>query len=449
MLRRISCSGFKSFDDFSLEFNPGLNVLVGPNGSGKSNIILLLEFLSRLRNSSLMEAIGQIGGAGAIFRRTTDGLLKDTITVSLEGEGIYKDYRYETNLEGSYKFDAEIKLSTVENSVVFGKQHLNIKIKNSKKEDGTTQTHEKPIEFDISTDIDPIEKKIRTKINHYDRQVNRLSSRKDLEEIRKIILESCDEYSKNIGLFSFLDRFIRGAHFIVDDLQGAKAFNISPENARAPEDVASIPVIQADGSGLAATLFALRNAASPRSSYLVPFFMSPRRDFENAESIMRQIIEHAQLINDSVQSIDVESDAYDGKLRIYVNVEYEDKVLKLPFNLVSDGTAKWFTLVTAILTNRSLFSIEEPENFLHPAMQAEVIRLLRNQYETVYRTKFALLTTHSETILNNVRPEEVIVVRMNNGKTTARRPENVEDLNIEIRNTGFGLGFYYISEAIE
>lgn len=76
--------------------------------------------------------------------------------------------------------------------------------------------------------------------------------------------------------------------------------------------------------------------------------------------------------------------------------------MSLPFALVSDGTAKWFALVTAIITSSSLFIIEEPENFLHPRMQKEIVRIVRDLFTPEGASLLAVMTTHSETILNSI-----------------------------------------------
>jgi predicted ATPase len=79
-------------------------------------------------------------------------------------------------------------------------------------------------------------------------------------------------------------------------------------------------------------------------------------------------------------------------------------------------------------------------------MQREIVRLMR---DNCGQDSFVLLTTHSETVLNAVTPHEVIVVNYENGRTVASRPSNAELIEKQINETGFGLGFYYLANAIE
>ncbi len=116
---------------------------------------------------------------------------------------------------------------------------------------------------------------------------------------------------------------------------------------------------------------------------------------------------------------------------------------------MSDGTLKWLALVTAALTTRSVFSIEEPENYLHPEMQAQIVNILREILFRQKNYKFTLMTTHSETLLNRCKPEELIIVSFAKGFTEARRCANADEIHEEIKRTGFGLGYYYINHALQ
>ncbi len=117
---------------------------------------------------------------------------------------------------------------------------------------------------------------------------------------------------------------------------------------------------------------------------------------------------------------------------------------------MSDGTVKWAALVTAIFTNRNMFAVEEPKNFIHALMQMEIIKLMREVSRGVGTSNyFVLMTTHSETLLNAASPEEIIVVRMENGGTRVRRPEDTHAVRAEINESGFGLGYMYLSGILD
>jgi predicted ATPase len=121
----------------------------------------------------------------------------------------------------------------------------------------------------------------------------------------------------------------------------------------------------------------------------------------------------------------------------------------MPLSLMSDGTLKWITLLTAALTASSVFSIEEPENYLHPNMQAQCVNILRDILFQENKHACILMTTHSETVLNNCKPSELIIVNLKDGQTIAYRCHNEAEISDEIAKTGFGLGYYYINNALQ
>ena len=121
----------------------------------------------------------------------------------------------------------------------------------------------------------------------------------------------------------------------------------------------------------------------------------------------------------------------------------------MPLSAMSDGTIKWLSLVTAILTSPTIFSIEEPENFLHPWMQAEITRIMRDHITEKRVKSFVLMTTHSESLINAANPEEIIIVDLIEGKTIARRIKSLKLIKDEISKSGFGLGHFYFTNSIQ
>lgn len=448
MLRKIAVSGFKSLDAFELEFKPGLNVIVGPNGSGKTNIINFLEFLSFISRDSLLEAVGRSGGAGRIFRRNNTGSLTKTISFEIRGDGTFQDYRRAEQSHVSYEFAAEIQLSENNSAISFKRQRLKIAVAQSKSKRSAAWPID--IEFSASGEEESSTTFHSVERTHLEDQFLPKSKEKSdyTEQISEQIREFCREYARTRALYQFLDRYIVGLELITRDLFGAQSFNISPTVVRTPEDIASEPEIAQDGKGLAATLFALTSAPGGRN-FPHSYLRRRTRFLEESRETVEAIISYSKLVNDSIERIWAAPDTVEAKLRIFISVRTGTGTMTLPFSLVSDGTAKWFALVTAIMTTSSVFAIEEPENYLHPLMQKEIVKIVRSNFDDPDKQAFAVMTTHSETILNSIDPSDMILVHMEDGKTVASRPTNADDIRLEIQNTGFGAGYYYIAGAIE
>lgn len=391
VLKKINVSGFKSLEGFSLEFHTGLNVIVGPNGSGKTNILSFLEFLSHLARNRLLDAVSRSGGAGKIFRRGITGALGKSVSFTISGDGLFRDYsRDGGDNTVFYEYSADIQLRETSGSLTYARQSLKLSY--------AQPSGEWPIEVEATTDENE-----SAKVRFHSATVTHLRDRfaprqgkADASELKGAIEELLRRSCATTPLYHVLERYLKGAGLLISDLFGAQSFNISPSAVRRTEDIASEPLIEEDGKGLAAVLFALTRTG-PSEDYWDDYRYQPQYRFHQPDETFTKIIAYSKIVSDAIQDITVEPDTIENQLRIFVKVDYGDGSLKLPFSLVSDGTAKWFTLVTAIVTSRAVFAIEEPENFLHPLMQREIVRIVREEFSSGFKDAFAVMTTHSET----------------------------------------------------
>jgi predicted ATPase len=442
MIHSIRVKGFKSLNNLALSFRKGINILVGPNGSGKTNIISFFEFLSHLIQNDLSEAVSLVGGAGSIFTKIGENDFTDSINVKILGFCNYDKKRYL-----NYHYSFIIKVSIQKGLIYFENQKLQISLSHGNKIKDLSTIDKSQLDLDLEVKTLP-NFKIETTLKKIDRRKIRSpfgdrNSHKELER----------QYSSGFqrqGFRSLIQTYFRylepvGRIFI--DLLGGETFNIIPSRIKLPEDIAKQPGIQKDGTGLAATLFAIR---SQKSSLITRRFISfpflQRKRF--SPKTYNQIVELTKLANESIDSIEVDNDPFINNLTVKITINTKQGKIILPLSAMSDGTIKWITLITAILTSSQIFSIEEPENFLHPWMQSEIVKIMRNTYEDKLQDSLIIMSTHSETLLNSAKPEEIILIYMEDGFTKAKRISNTKLLSEEISKTGFGLGYYYITGII-
>jgi predicted ATPase len=347
MIRELRVSGFKSLSNFSLNIHSGLNVLVGPNGAGKTNIIRLFDFLSYLHGNSLAEAVSRAGGAGEIFRKIGSQTIERQIIIRVRGHGSDIDHwsvrGKSRKLHLAYQLDISISFSESDNRLYYERQGISIK------EYRQPPTH---VRFDdVTWDVQiKYEKQspIRTEFR---------SGYKGAEAIRRFIdrykqiaaADSAEDYV----LSTYLNWYIPFFAIISTDISAGNTYNIIPSRVRAPEDIAQAPVINSDGGGLAATLFQMRNTAQgarPTRGYgFRPIIFS--------EDAFDKVKSYFLLVNPNIADIDVKSDPYENKLKVFALVKTEDNEIEMPLGLLSDGTLKWLALVAAISTSSGLHPV--------------------------------------------------------------------------------------------
>lgn len=461
MITQIEVDGFKSLKEFKLQFSPGLNILVGPNGSGKTNIVSFFEFLAHLMTSDASEATSCVGGAGAVFRRirsTYERKLTARIIGCVEINNRQRRLARGDSAKIAYPFcayDYQFTLIFPEagDSVLFETQRFRIRRTKAFTVEATCPTTEKwGLDIEASWQNDGTVK-VQTlaydeallELPYYPRKSDSSRTKDDgkPEHILSHMLAG-----GNMSLVPTIARYTQELWTVSADLTGGQIYNVVPSKLKLPEDSAKPPGIARDGSGLASTLYALQRARNPVE--FGPWVYPYRRSYNDYDSeALDKLKAYLNLVNSSVQDITVENDPFDNQLRVKFHIKSGDYQATLPLGLMSDGTLKWLAVVAAAVTAESVFCFEEPENYLHPQMQGQIVTILREILFEKEGKRFTLMTTHSETLLNHCEPSELIIVSMRDGRTEAKRCSNAAEISDEISRTGFGLGYYFVSNAVQ
>ncbi len=423
MLKRVIVRGFRSLSDFDLEIREGLNVLVGPNGAGKTNIILFFGFLRNLSQGTIAEAVAQAGGVAEVFSKKGKERFQDTIHCKLAGTVEKEGISY------SYEIEFLAKFNMTTQDIYFINQSLRI-------DESNGANHVK-----ASWALGEADKPETDQFNvEYSREYQ-----KNFSWIVKHIRE--DGFRKGGAfrqrlLISYLSAAGTAVVDVAKEISGRFVLNVVPSHVKKPEDSTRRPGIESDGSGVASTLYAIKRGKSFRDE-------PGPGGWQNSKSAVtanyNDVIDLVKVAVPSIKSIDVINDPFDNLLRCHVSIGKTGRSV-VPLSALSDGTVKWLSLVLRLATSRSALLLEEPENYLHPLMQREIVRLLRDQMSN---GGFSIVSTHSETMLNAVRAEELIVVSHGKNGTMAKRVSNATQVEEEINQTGFGLGYYYLADAVE
>ncbi len=118
-------------------------------------------------------------------------------------------------------------------------------------------------------------------------------------------------------------------------------------------------------------------------------------------------------------NIEVRSDELTGNDTLLF---YEGNSEK-PFtkSLISDGTYNILSLLTAVYQSNEpqFLCIEEPENGLNPKVVRELVNLCR--YACEEKGHFIWLNTHSQTLVSQLTPEEIVLVDKKQGATQTKQ----------------------------
>lgn len=148
------------------------------------------------------------------------------------------------------------------------------------------------------------------------------------------------------------------------------------------------------------------------------------------------ILEWMEMIVPGIENIHTEEQKMESKTAVLFKEHGVSR--RFPAHMVSDGTIYALCLLVAVLDSPSKYGItliEEPERGLHPKAIRELVGLMRNQAAPANPI---WLSTHSESVVRELRMEELVLVDKKNGRTKIKRvdsgnltQENLAPLNLD------------------
>lgn len=143
-----------------------------------------------------------------------------------------------------------------------------------------------------------------------------------------------------------------------------------------------------------------------------------KRLLENKEK-REEISEWLELFLPEFDRIEVQKSEFSSNDNLLIYQKHYAR----PFNkeLISDGTYNIIALLTAVYQSDEpqFLCIEEPENGLNPKVVKELVNFFRDACED--KGHYIWLNTHSQTLVSQLKEEEMIVVDKINGETQIKQ----------------------------
>jgi len=382
-LDRILVENFKNIESASVDFGE-LNVIVGENGSGKSNFLMVLSFLRTI-------LLGSPAAVEDLLRRGLSikfGSLPPSRGMSDLDCRIALSF---SDRKSSYKYAYEIRLGSIE-SFKFGIKYESFEFKKSSAKG--------------------------TAVQFFTRNAGKIKFNNTLGSLLPLV-----DLKENYSVFKVLEIFEESLeHKFKDSISAIKSllstqtYYLSVSSLKSSALISEATKVIEDrvvNYDVEAALIKLSEDAEKWNYF---------------NEIVRSVINL-----DRVEIRRANSDDEERKWLSYIYKGKNNILLEL-----SDGMILVIGLLLKIFTcDHSVVFLEEPENSIHPKALQNLMGFLRSASDG---HQF-VITSHSATLLNFVRPEEVFVATMNSkGMTNISAVKNVKELKQKLSKDFMSFG---------
>ncbi len=372
----LKVENYRALKQVELKNITPLTVLLGPNGSGKSTIFDVFAFLSECFESGLRRAWDRRGRAKELKTRGSDG----PVVIEIK----YKEPEFPVITYHLAVDEHRGAPVVVEEWLQWrrGKNGKPFRFLDYREGQGRAISGELPDEQDTRLEI-------------------------PLKSPDLIAANALGQFADHPRVAALRD-FITGwyvSYFSVDDTRGQPEAGPQERLSRTGDNIANV----------------IQYLAEQHSDRLEHIFEVLRTRVPRVERVLAEVMPDSRLL-----------------LQIK-DAPFEHPVLA---RFASDGTLKMLAYLVLLYDPDppSFIGIEEPENFLHPRLLAELAEECRAASERGQ----LLVTTHSPFFVNALRPEEVrVLYRDEAGYTQTVRAVDIQGIP-EFMDAGASLGHLWL-----
>ncbi|MBF0319275.1 MAG: AAA family ATPase [Nitrospirae bacterium] len=361
-IETLKIKNYKVFKDIEIKDMPSMCVFLGANGSGKSTLFDVFSFLSDALKDNVTIALNKRGGYKEVISREQTGDIEFEIKFRNEDDGKRGPLTTYT-----------LKIGIERNVPIIKKEILRYR-RGSYGKLWHFLDFTKGTGWGIINESDYGKEGIEEK-----REEQKLSS-PDI-----LAIKGLGQFQKFKAISTFREL-----------LENWYISNFNIQASKRTQDIGISEHLSTEGENL---------------SRVTQFIHTNHPDIFN--NILKNIKERVPGV------INVEAkETEDGRIVLkFHNEDFKDPFMA---RYVSDGTLKMFAYLILLNDPKpyQLLSIEEPENFLHPALLvelAEEFRMYGNRKSQVF------ISTHSPDFVNAIKLEELFWLIKENGFTTIKR----------------------------
>ncbi len=426
MLTRLEVDGFKNLLNFAVDFGP-FNCIAGPNGVGKSNVFDAIRFLSLLTEHKIIEAAQMVRGNGIegsdlrdlFWSNSSERASQFRIAAEMiVDEQVRDDFGRPAEATSTF-LRYEIKIGYEESTSTTGLSHITLLSETLKYITKGEAARSLRFPHDVQSFRDEV-------ILNNRRNKSGFISVETASDGQTEIIVHQDGGSRGPGQRAPANK---APSTIVGtsntsatptilaarrEMQKWRFLALEPSAMRRPDRFQDESFVNANGGHLPAALYRLSSDAGKRQA-------------DPADVYAKVTNRLAGLVPISDLTVDVDS------VRQLLTVQVKERTgITLPAASLSDGTLRFLALSVLVVDSESdgLLCIEEPENGIHPAKMAEMVRLLQDL--TVDAKKMpgpdnpfrqVIVATHSPVFVKLINRDDVLCaieakVRTTNGQPT-------------------------------